>query len=154
MSHLGRRVEKETATYFKGEQAKMAIRYTDKIPSPDDLYKLYDCEGWNEVLNIPKESLHQAMVNSWYVVSGFDEHQIIATGRVISDGLINAYLCGLVVHPDYRNRGVGTEIVRRLVDKGRSSNLHIELFTESENIPYYQKLGFEQFATGMKHKNS
>lgn len=131
----------------------MTIHYTTEIPSPDELYELYDCEGWNDVLNIPKASLHQAMVNSWYVVSAFDEDQIIATGRAISDGLINAYLCGLVVHPGYRNRGVGTEIVRRLVEKGRGRNLHIELFTESENISYYQKLGFEQFATGMKHTN-
>lgn len=131
----------------------MTIHYTEKIPSPDELYKLYDCEGWNDVLNISKQSLQQAMMNSWYVVSAYDEHRIIATGRIISDGVINAYLCGLVVHPDYRNRGVGTEIVRRLVEKGRSCHLHIELFTESENIPYYRKLGFEQFATGMKHDN-
>lgn len=130
----------------------MEIRYTDELPSPDTLFALYDCVGWNEFLNLSKELLHQAMVQSWYVISAYDQNQLIGTGRIISDGLINAYLCGVVVHPNYRNQGIGSEMVRKLVTKSRNTNLHVQLFCIEENTPYYEKLGFEIFAMGMKNK--
>jgi hypothetical protein len=55
----------------------MKIRYTDLIPCQEDLFKLYDDEGWNDFLKLPKEALHQAMIQSWYVVSAYDENQLI-----------------------------------------------------------------------------
>jgi ribosomal protein S18 acetylase RimI-like enzyme len=130
----------------------MKIRYTDLIPCQEDLFKLYDDEGWNDFLKLPKEALHQAMIQSWYVVSAYDENQLIGTGRIISDGIMNAYLCGVVVHPSYRNQGIGSEIVQQLVKKSHKANLHIQLFSEEENVPYYEKLGFEKFALGLKGK--
>jgi ribosomal protein S18 acetylase RimI-like enzyme len=65
---------------------------------------------------------------------------------------LNAYLCGVVVHPSYRNQGIGSEIVQQLVKKSHKANLHIQLFSEEENVPYYEKLGFEKFALGLKGK--
>ncbi|PEB39357.1 GNAT family N-acetyltransferase [Bacillus pseudomycoides] len=130
----------------------MKIRYTNEIPNHDDLFKLYDYDGWNDFLNLSKETLHQAMVQSWYVISAYNQDQLIGTGRIISDGLINAYLCGLIVHPKFRNQGIGSEIVRQLVNKSNEGNLHIQLFSEEKNAPYYEKLGFEVFTVGMKAK--
>jgi N-acetylglutamate synthase-like GNAT family acetyltransferase len=131
---------------------KMNIVYSAEIPSAEQIYKLYDCFGWNNVLKMTKESIQQAMIQSWYVASAFHQNKLVGTGRIVSDGLINAYLCGLVVHPSYQNKGIGSEIVRRLVTKGHSNNLHIELFCEDEYIHYYEKFGFEVFASGMKYR--
>nr|WP_026010873.1 GNAT family N-acetyltransferase [Paenibacillus sp. OSY-SE] len=130
----------------------MNIRYTDEVPSPDQIYCLYDCFGWNEFLKLSKVQLHQAMVQSWSVISAYDEDALIGTGRIISDGVMNAYLCGLVVHPDYQGQGIGSEIVRQLVEKSRQKNLHVELFCTEELTNYYEKLGFDVFAAGMKDK--
>ena len=58
----------------------------------------------------------------------------------------------LIVHPEYRSQGIGKEMIRLLVDKIKEANLHLELFTEKNNMPYYEKLGFEEFAIGMKYK--
>ena len=132
----------------------MKIRYTNEIPNHDDLFKLYDYDGWNDFLNLSKETLHQAMVQSWYVISAYNQDQLIGTGRIISDGLINAYLCGLIVHPKFRNQGIGSEIVRQLVNKSNEGNLHIQLFSEEKNAPYYEKLGFKVFTVGMKAKKT
>ncbi|GIP32016.1 GNAT family N-acetyltransferase [Paenibacillus sp. J2TS4] len=129
----------------------MDILYTEAIPNQDQIYKLYDCFGWNNFLILSKESLHQAMVQSWCVISAFHQDELVGTGRLVSDGIINAYLCGLVVHPNYQNQGVGSEIVQQLVNKGHSHNLHIELFCESDKIKYYEKFGFKVFASGMKY---
>lgn len=93
------------------------------------------------------------MSQSWYVLSAYHEERLIGTGRIVSDGIINAYLCGLIVHSDYRNQGIGKEMVRRLAEKGRQANLHLELFSEAEKAPYYERLGFQPFAIGLKDKN-
>lgn len=64
--------------------------------------------------------------------------------------VINAYLCGLGVLIDYRNRGIATEISNRLVDKCRNSNLHFQFFCDEKLEPLYKKMRFEKFAIGMK----
>ncbi|WP_373460378.1 GNAT family N-acetyltransferase [Paenibacillus sp. V4I7] len=38
--------------------------------------------------------------------------------------MINACICGIVVHPSYQKQGIGTEIVQKLVEKCREGNLH------------------------------
>jgi N-acetylglutamate synthase-like GNAT family acetyltransferase len=128
------------------------FHYTSHFPSCDDLFELYDSVDWNDYLQLSKEDLHKAIVQSWYVINAYDKENLIGTGRVISDGVINACICGIVVHPSYQKQGIGSEIVRRLVKKCREGNLHIQLFCSEENIAYYKKLGFEVFAVGMKDK--
>lgn len=128
----------------------MHIEYTNIPRKPDDIYYLYDCLGWNDFLKLSKEQLSRAMDQNWYVVYAYAGEELIGTGRVISDGITNAYLCGLGVVPSYRNRGIGTEISSRLVTHCKSNNLHIQLFCEEHLVPYYKNMGFEVFAVGMK----
>ncbi|MFD0870763.1 acetyltransferase [Chlamydia abortus] len=130
----------------------MNFLYTEVIPSQNEIYKLYDCFGWNDYLKLSKESLHQAMLQSWCVISAYHEDELVGTGRLVSDGVLSAYLCGLAVHPDYQQMGIGSEIVRRLVSKGQHQNLHIELFCEEKLLNFYEKLGFAVFASGMKYR--
>lgn len=124
--------------------------YTDKIPSPEHLFELYESVRWNDFLQLSSDRLHQALVQSWYVISVYDQEKLIGTGRVVSDGVINAYICGLAVHPHYQNQGIGSKMFRKLVDKCREQNLHTQLFCTDKMISYYKRLGFEVFATGMK----
>lgn len=132
----------------------MKITYTYEVPNAENLYVLYEIEDWNSFLKLPKEVLHQAMVQSWCVLSAYHENRLVGTARIISDGIINAYLCGLIVHPAYRNKGIGTELIQMLVDKCKKNNLHIQFFSEEKNRPYYEKQGFEKFAIGYKPKIS
>lgn len=78
------------------------IKYEFALPDQDQLFQLYENDGWNEFLKLPKEKLHKAMEQSWLVISAYDGDCLIGTGRIISDGVINAYLCGLIVDPGYR----------------------------------------------------
>lgn len=130
---------------------KNKVTFSSAIPNPDQLFHLYQLEGWNDFLKLPKDLLLKAMVQSWCVVSAYNSEILIGTGRIISDGVTNGYICGVIVHPDYRSQGIGKEIVKRLVEKGKASNLHIQLLSEEKKAPYYEKLGFETFTVGMKY---
>ncbi|MGN7175799.1 GNAT family N-acetyltransferase [Paenibacillus sp. FSL R5-0490] len=130
------------------------IRYELAMPDYNQLFQLYENDGWNEFLKLPKETLYRAMEQSWIVVSAYDGECLVGTGRIISDGVINAYLCGLIVDPDYRSRGIGKEMVRKLAAECSKDRLHLQLLAEEEKAGYYEKLGFEVFTLGLKYKVS
>ncbi|HDK7164166.1 TPA: GNAT family N-acetyltransferase [Clostridium botulinum] len=130
----------------------MELRYTTRFPAKEDLYALYENLGWNDFLELSSEQLLIAMKQSWYSIYVYSGNKLIATGRIVSDGIINAYLCGLGVDSHFRNRGVGTEISRRLVTHCLKNNLHIQLFCEESVVSYYKKVGLERFAIGMRVK--
>ncbi|WP_257153296.1 GNAT family N-acetyltransferase [Bacillus pseudomycoides] len=126
--------------------------FTENLPCPEHIFDLYDSVGWNDYLKLLKEQVHNTLTQSAFVISAYDNGQLIATGRIISDGVINAYLCGLVVHPLFQNRGIGKEIVQKLIVKCQKQNLHLRFLCTKENIPFYEKLNFEEFGVGMKKK--
>jgi ribosomal protein S18 acetylase RimI-like enzyme len=130
------------------------IKYEWAIPDQDQLFQLYENDGWNDFLKLPKDKLHKAMEQSWRVISAYDGECLVGTGRIISDGVINAFLCGLIVDPDYRSRGIGKEMVRRLAAECSKARLHLQLLAEEEKAGYYEKLGFEVFTFGLKYKYS
>lgn len=130
----------------------MEIKYTTKLKQQEDIYSLYESLGWNSFLQLNQEEIVNAMEQSWHVIYAYDKDKLIATGRVVSDGIINAYLCGLGVLSDYRNKGIGTEVSKRLVKYCKNSNLHIQFFCEERLVTYYNNMGFEVFAVGMKLK--
>lgn len=130
----------------------MDIKYQSSVQTKDDLYKLYDEVEWNDILNLNKEELYTAMESSWYVVYAYDNDRLIGTGRIVSDGIISSYLCGLCVCPEYRNKGIGTNIIKMLVKKCRQQKLTIQLFCKEELVPFYNQRGFHPTSVGMKLK--
>jgi len=117
-----------------------------------DLYKLYGELGWNKFLRLSEELLNKAMENSWYVIYVYDDEELIGTGRMLSDGIINAYILGVGVHPSYQNKGIGEEIIQLLVKKGKESNLNMQLFCKEDVKSYYEKQKFSCFAAGMVYR--
>lgn len=130
----------------------MDIRFTSKLKNPTDIYNLYEQLGWNGFLKLEMEKLVFAMEKSFYVLYAYEANKLVGTGRVISDGLTNAYLCGLGVLPDYRNRGIGKELCKNVVEYCKNQNLHVQFFCEENLVPYYEKMGFEVFSMGMRPK--
>lgn len=129
----------------------MKISFVENVPNSTDLYNLYDCERWNDFLQLSKEQLYEAMKNSWYILSVYHEDRLIATARVVSDGIIVGYITGLIVHPDYRNRGIGRDILQKLIEKCKQSYLAIQLLATDDSITFYQRLGFQVFTSGLIH---
>ena len=124
--------------------------YTLEHPAEDDLLTLYEKLDWNSFLKLSSTQLLTAMNQSFFAVYAYINDELVATGRVISDGVINAYVCGLGVLPEYRRQGIGTEIMRRLKAHCMEHNLHMQFLCEEILVPYYNKLGFEKFAVGMR----
>ncbi|MFD0710904.1 GNAT family N-acetyltransferase [Paenibacillus sp. GCM10027626] len=128
----------------------MGLRYEWQLPGASDIYALYDHLDWNAYLQLSEEQLFAAMRNSLYSIYVYDGELLVGTGRIVSDGVISAYLCGVGVHEGYRNRGIGAEVVRLLADRCQRNHLHLQLFCQETLVPYYEKLNYRVFGVGMR----
>jgi len=69
----------------------------------------------------------------------------------VSDGVLSAYIPLLEVLPEYQDRGIGSELVRRMVDR-LSDYYMVDLLCDTELQPYYERFAMRR-ATGMMLRN-
>ena len=60
------------------------------------------------------------------------------------------YLAGVGVAESARGRGIGTQLVRRILDDADAAGIAVGLVTDrARNVPWYEGFGFVTIATGM-----
>lgn len=69
----------------------------------------------------------------------------------VSDGVLSAYIPLLEVLPEYQDRGIGSELVRRMLDR-LSDYYMVDLLCDTELQPYYERFAMRR-ATGMMLRN-
>src|SRR5512143_659418 len=108
----------------------------------DQLTILFNAVGW-ERRTADRDRLAQLVRGSLYVVSAWENDRLIGFARAISDGAFNAYISTVAVLPDYQGRGIGREIVRRLIEG--HADLQFVLHANDAAYPFYLhlQLGFE-----------
>jgi GNAT superfamily N-acetyltransferase len=133
-----------------------SITYHDRPPDPQDYLDLFETTGWNQRYQADLPALSRALDGSWYVVSAYDGHRLVGMGRVVSDGALYAMIYDLIVRPSHQGRGIGSTILRKLVEKCQAAGVReIQLFAAKGTIPFYNKRGFVERpadAPGMRWK--
>jgi ribosomal protein S18 acetylase RimI-like enzyme len=59
--------------------------------------------------------LAKLVSGSMFVVSAWHGDRLVGFARAISDGVSDAYICDVAVLEDYRLRGIGRELLMRLI---------------------------------------
>ncbi|HET9971725.1 MAG TPA: GNAT family N-acetyltransferase [Streptosporangiaceae bacterium] len=86
--------------------------------------------------------------NSMFTCFAYAGDHLAGAGRVLADGLDCAYIADVAVHPDHQGRGLGTEIIRRLVERA-GGHKKIILYARAGTEGFYRKLGFLHMNTAM-----
>jgi len=132
------------------------IEYKETIPEIKDYYNLFQTTGWNDEYHFTETNLKNAIQNSWFVISVYHNSILIGFGRVIADGIHHALIVDLIVHPDYQNKKVGTQVLDRLLSKCKKHNIRdIQLFSAKDKYGFYEKFGFKSRpinAPGMQYQ--
>ena len=107
--------------------------------------------GWP---NPPSPATHlRILQGSDHVVVAIDDTTGMVVGFVsaVSDGVLAAFIPNLEVDPAYQQRGIGTELMRRILSQ--LNHLYsIDLLCDEDLQPYYERLGMRR-ATGMVVRN-
>ena len=77
--------------------------------------------------------------------------QVVGFITAISDGVLSAYIPLLEVLPAYQGRGIGSELVRRMMAKLERFYM-VDLLCDPDMQPFYERLGMRP-ATGMLRRN-
>ncbi len=116
------------------------IKYIDHIDGvlPQHLDGFF--VGWPDP---PSPETHLRLLDeSDEIVLAFDDESRRVVGFVtaITDGVLSAYIPFLEVLPEFQRRGVGRELVRRMLD--RLSGLYmVDLVCDAQLQPFYESLG-------------
>ncbi len=131
--------------------AVMEIEYLSSLKRPGDTVELYKALEWYMLDGYTDEDIRKAN-DSFYSVYAYDGDTLVGLGRVASDGLIAAVMSGICVRTDYRRHGIGAEIVNRIVEYCQSGiySLNVQIFCEDSLIKWYEGMGFEKMAVGMR----
>ena len=109
-----------------------------------EIANLYRAGGWWKEEYDPEE-LPRLIKGSFLfaVAVNIKTGRAVGMGRVISDGVSDGYIQDLVVLPEYRKTGIGTQIVSTLVKKCIELGISwIGLIAEPDTEKFYLPFGF------------
>jgi ribosomal protein S18 acetylase RimI-like enzyme len=85
------------------------------------------------------------------IVLAADDPNVVGFVTGISDGVVTASIPLLEVLPAYRGKGIGSELMRRMLEKLR--HLYgVDLVCDAELQPFYQRFGLRPY-TAMIYRN-
>ena len=118
----------------------------------------YDCTeiDWQTVSEMLKrvgmaydtpDTHRRAFEASHTTVFAYHDNQLIGFGRAISDGVYQAAVYDVAVHPECQGQGIGTTIMKRILE--RISHCNVILYSSPGKEDFYKTLGMRKMKTGM-----
>lgn len=89
------------------------------------------------------------LAGTCYSVCVRDDDQLVGMGRVIGDGGCFYQIVDIAVHPDYQRRGIGYEIMDRLMRQLRANapaSAYVSLIADGPASHLYERFGFKDTA--------
>jgi GNAT superfamily N-acetyltransferase len=111
----------------------------DRKPTKDAVIDLYRSVGWSSADK--PDALHNGLLASHSLVTAWDADALVGLGNAISDGHLVVYFPHMVVRPDHQGRGIGTELMTRMMARYRGFHQQA-LIADGRAIDFYKKLGF------------
>ena len=120
----------------------MNIIYNDiKKDLPcEQLQCLFVSAGWSD--GSRTLDMNKPFVNSTLVISAWENDHLIGVVRVLSDKIFRSTIYDLVVLPEFQNKGVGKELVKRCIEHFPNSEWVVRTTTGISG--FYEKIGFQR----------
>jgi ribosomal protein S18 acetylase RimI-like enzyme len=137
---------------LNGVEDEPVIEYTDPLDGvePRDLEGFF--VGWPSP---PSPQRHLDLLRGSAAVGlarDSADGRIVGFVTAVGDGVLSAYIPLLEVLPAYQGRGIGSELVRRLL-AGLGSLYMVDVCCDAELEPFYRRLGFRTLDRGMGIRN-
>lgn len=125
----------------------MTLDWTESIDGTDwhELEALYRAAPLG---NKTAAQLRTAFTNSIAVCLIRERGKLVGAGRVVGDGVDIAYLGDVALMPAHQGRGLGVQIVQRLMERARGHK-KIILYSVPGKEGFYKRFGFKRMTTAM-----
>lgn len=95
--------------------------------------------GWEKRV-ADKDKFRKMMENADRTVVEFENERVVGFARALCDDVSNGYIGTVAVAEDFRNRGIGRELVERLI--GDDNNITWVLRAGRGSEKFWEKMGF------------
>jgi GNAT superfamily N-acetyltransferase len=126
---------------------EITYEVVDSAPT-EAIVELYKAGGWWREEPSWRAAIPEMIRGSFcFLLAREPGGGIVGMGRVLSDGVSDAYVQDVVVLEAHRRRGIGREIVRRLTERCLEAGIGwIGLVAEPGTPAFYEALGFRPLA--------
>ena len=119
------------------------LLFSTSVPKPDEFIGLRVAAGLSKN---DMEAATRGLAGTCFSVCVRDEERLVGMGRVIGDGGCFYQIVDIAVHPDYQRRGIGFQVMTRLMEQLRNNaprSAYVSLIADGEASRLYEKFGFE-----------
>ena len=104
---------------------------------------LFEAEGWPSFTGDSELTWRALAAPGCTTLVALDGERVVGVAQMLSDGQIVSFLSVLIVHPDYRRRGIGRELVRDAF-KRTGAKRGVDLVTDSADA-FYRSFRHHEF---------
>jgi len=110
----------------------------DAVLSPDQVNQAYAWVEWPRREEWRLEAVARSC--TWFAAREPDG-SLVGIGRLLDDGGLHASLWDLIVRPDRQRRGIGTLLLRAVLDRCADRRLVVLVSTPAA-VPFFAAMGF------------
>ncbi|MDP4120154.1 MAG: GNAT family N-acetyltransferase [Bacillota bacterium] len=101
--------------------------------------------GWNRM----EDCYRNGRMTSYFHLAAFDGDHLVGYIDTVSNGVTDAYIQDLTVHPDYQGKGIGTELMNRTIQYLKEHRIYmISVVFEEKLRTFYKRFGFADMLCG------
>ncbi|MFX0086275.1 MAG: GNAT family N-acetyltransferase [Candidatus Hodarchaeota archaeon] len=118
------------------------IQIKEKIPTIEEYQLLRNSVGWSKVSN---NAVEKSLKNSIFSVCALLDEEVVGFGRIIGDDGIYYYIQDVMVFPKHQKKGIGRQIMDRLMDfleNHADETAFFGLMAAKGNSRFYEPYGF------------
>ncbi len=117
---------------------EIQYRDTRELP-PEGVLALYRANQWSAAEK--PEALVKALKASHALATAWAGDRLVGLGNTLSDGHLVVYYSHLLVLPEWRRRGIGMTLMKRLMARYAGFHQHI-LVADGKALDFYRRCGF------------
>jgi ribosomal protein S18 acetylase RimI-like enzyme len=126
------------------------IEYTTSLKgvAPEQLVGFF--VGWPRK---PSPERHLELLRgSRRVVLARDGERVVGFVTAIGDGVLSAYVPLLEVLPEFQARGIGSALMRRLLEELEGTYM-VDVACDEELVPFYERLGLRRLEAALGRRD-
>lgn len=118
--------------------------YTPNLKA-EQVASLRESVGWDARV----EKFKKKLGNTYFCVACFKDDNLVGYLDVVSDGIDDAYIRDLVVHPDYQRRGIGLNLLNMVIKRAKSDGIKmVNVIFEPRLENFYKRANFVIMSAG------
>ena len=122
----------------------MIYQYNETV-SAKALSDLREAVGWNRM----EDEYNNPLMTSYYHIAVYEDDKMVGYIDSVSNGVTDAYIQDLMVHPDYQGKGLGTELMNQMITYLKENRIYIISVVFEESLkPFYARFGFSSMLCG------